>query len=326
MKTSMKDFAELNRRVIDRFYLDIGVESDVSDKYLENNNLIDFFWSLHPSKLDKFEFKKAEQIKLIKVINEISEKTGIPYITMKSFLSYPFIDDDLDVIVLGSYEDFVSELEARGFSHKKDYADYREPLKKMYVNKDFYVCPHIHREVSWNGIVAADKFQFYEKAVSFKLGDETVPVPDPTDELIVAIAHFVFENYYFKLGDFIYIRYLMSQKIDFDRVKVTTKKFGYRMGANLFFQYMNGFAKTFNMPELVTTQFSEGKKKIDPTRPFPYYIPYHSLMPTYLQNLVNSFRFFPRMRVPRRIFTFTVVGYLWKYRLPVKKQRNWDNV
>ena len=319
----MTNISRINEEIINYFFFKKKTQKVFDSKYLVNNNLYDYYEYLQEGGKDKYNKKLEEVEKILEILNGIEIKSGIPYFCMKSFYNYPFIDNDIDIIVLDDgYKYYVDELKSIGYFHLYDIADYREPNKKMYKNNNALIMPHIHREVAWNGIITCDKNSIYKKSIVEKINGIKFRIPSFTDELLIAVCHFLFENYYFKIGDFIYLKYLLDQEIDYHRIEEISKEFGYNKGIPLFFSYLYGLSDHFKIGLNINGIYSR-YEKVDATKPFPYYIPYHKLIPVYVENFRNGIRKKQLLNLFRKLFTFILVGYLWKYLLPKRRQKKY---
>lgn len=317
----MNNIFDFNKNILDFFYHKKDHESNFDNKYLDKNNLLDYYSVLTGNEIEAYNKKLREVEKIIKIVNEIEKKTGIPYFTMKSFLSYPFLDNDIDFIVTGNgYKEYVKELKLLGFSHNFDLSDIREPMKCAFINESYSIIIHLHSEVSWNGIITCDKDDVFKYIVWYENEGIRVRVPSQTDELLIAIGHFLFENYYFKLGEFIYNDYLLNSKIDYYRIDKISCEYGYNKGVALFFSYLHALSCNFDLGLNIPSRYYS-EIKIVKNKLFPYYIPYKKLIPTYLENFNNGIRQGKIINLFRKIFTFTIVGYLWKYKLPKRRQK-----
>jgi hypothetical protein len=305
----MRNIFEINNQIFQTFYFRNIDTVNVSEKYLDKNNLLDYHAILTKKKLYKYNDRISDVEQLIRIFNQIEKKTGIPYYTMKSFLNYPFIDDDIDFIITeDGYKIYVKELKKRGFTQRSDLAD-------------IGVVAHVHSEVSWNGIIVCDKDDVFIYAEWREIGDELFRVPSVTDELLIAIGHFLFENYYFKIGEFIYNKKLLNSEIDYGRIEKTATKYGYRKGVTLFFEYLKGISDIYQLDLKIPKKYVLQIPYIKKENFFPYYIPYQKLFPVYYENFSLGVKKFQIVNLFRKLFTYTLVGYLWKYLLQLKRQK-----
>ncbi len=317
----MKNSFETNKNIFE-YFLSGGNKAcyEFYPEYLENNNLLDYKNVLSGMETAEYTRRLKDTAKIIRIFSEIERKTKTPFFAMKSFLNFPFVDDDIDFVVAGGgYKNYTRELKSRGFYHKLDYADIREPLKRRLRHKDYTVMPHLHSEVSWNGVITCDKEEVLQNAVMKEIDGAGFRIPSATDELLVATGHFLFENYHFKMGDLLYIKYLLEGNIDYCRIRRISEEFGYSKGADLFFEYLKGISDCYNL----NLNVRKGCRRavINAGRPFPYYIPYIELIPVYAENFFNGMIKHHNLNPARRLFTYTLVGYLWKYVLPIGRQR-----
>lgn len=286
--------------------------------YLKKNNLLDYYNMINSN--STIYYKKIKDLKIIlEIFNGIEKKLGIPYFTIKSFLNYPFIDDDIDFVIYGDgFYSYVKELKKFGFKHKYNLADYREPNKKIYIHTDYSIKVHLHKKLSWNGIKICNKKEIFEYCKYNNIDGKNFRIPSDTDELLIAIAHFLFENYYFKIGEIIYLKYLLNQNININRIYKISEKYGYRKGVNLFFNYLNSISNKYDLNiEFHSIELTHNK--IKKNKLFPFFIPYYKLFPTYLENFIDGIRRKEFLNLFRKLFTYTIVGYLWKYIIPQKR-------
>lgn len=317
----MTNLFELNKNILE--YFSSGGEKAArkfDEKYLEKNNLLDYNNALSGGETSEYRRRVEETAKIIKIFNEIERKTNIPFFTMKSFLNFPFIDDDIDIVAAREgWGHYARELQSRAFFHRLDYADIREPLKKRFRHKDYTVMPHLHREISWNGIITCDREEVLKNTVVKKIDGESFRIPSRTYELLIAAGHFLFENYHFKMGDLFYIKHLLEGDIDYGRINKIAGEYGYKKGIDLFFSCLDGISDYYGLG--LKTPEEQPKFRIDPRRPFPYYIPYRELIPVYAENFLTGLKKREIKNMPRKLFTFTLVGYLWKHALPAARQK-----
>ncbi len=309
-----------NREFFTFFFQKCKKKENLDIKYLQRNNLYDYY-SVLTNKYKYFN-KTLHEVKcIVEIFNEIEKQTGIPYFTMKSFLNYPFIDDDIDFIICNNgYRIYINELKKRGFSHRKDIADLREPMKKMFKHPAYSIIPHVHSEISWNGIITCDKAKIFERTIYHNIDNIQVRIPCATDELLIAIGHLLFENYYFKIGEFIYLQYLLTHDIDYTRIETIAKQYGYKKGLGLYFSYTKAIAECYNVELNIPAKYTV-KVSVSANKMFPYYIPYSKLIPTYIENFGNGIKKIQILNLFRKLFTYTLVGYIWKYLLQIKRQK-----
>jgi len=311
----MSEVDLLNDSVLNGFYFgNVGAEVHYEPKhlsYLDKNNLLDYY-RFH-NKPRAYEYKYNCLKWLVGQCSELCGRYGIKSFFMKSFLNYPFIDGDLDIVIVDEHDRFISLLTNQGFKWKRNLSDIREPLKRMYVFPETKISLHVHREVSWNGVVALDKFAVYKHCLEYDFNGIRVKIPSYNDEFLIAAAHFIFENYYFKIGDFIYLKYLIDKNLDWRIIWQQAEKYNYSKGLQLFIDYLHAFSQKYN---LRIDQIQWRKRYIIKNGPFPYYIPYCLLIPVYLEKIVKDMASTRFKTLPRQLFTYSLVGGIWKYALP----------
>lgn len=321
----MPRIAKLNQEILKSFLEKKLPSLAVPEEYLKANNLHDYYMLLKGVVPRSYSQKNKDLHSLIEILNDIEGRTGRPYLAIKSFLSYPFIDDDLDIVVLsGSCHDYADHLRKYGFHYLRNISNLREPFKKMYAHPDCSIRIHLHSEIAWNGIICLNKNEVFKASIAKRLENAFVRIPSDTDSLAITIAHFLFENYYFKIGDLLDTANLLKKNIDLKHLLKTAHFYGYEKGVYLFFSYICGLSDLYslglNIPRLFSRPATVNTRVV-----FPYYVPYSSLIPTYLENFCTAIKR-EKASLPRRLFTYTFVGYIWKYLLPQKRRKKLEKL
>lgn len=121
------------------------------------------------------------------------------------------------------------------------------------------------------------------------------------------------------MGDLLYIKHLLEKDIDYGRIDRIAVEYGYKKGIALFFSCLNGISDCYGLG--LRTPAGYQKFYVDERRPFPYYIPYRELIPVYAENFSRGLKKRGIQDLPRKLFTFTLAGYLWKHVLPTTRQK-----
>jgi len=167
-----------------------------------------------------------------------ARKSDNDIIFIKSFRNFPYIDDDLDILVRGSLNNYKKILSEYKFKRKKSWSDMREPLKSHYINSELRTVIHIHSQGSWNGIIAIDAEDVFYNYKIKDMGGFSVKIPNNDIEFLIQAAQFIFEDYYISLGSLNYIQQLISDGINWKNVIRLSEKQNWKAGLFLFIQFL----------------------------------------------------------------------------------------
>ena len=126
-------------------------------------------------------------------VEQRAREDGVEIVSIKSFLEYEYVDDDLDCVVgTGTIEDCRPVLEAAGFSEVGRRV--REPRKTKFVRDTDDLQIHLHETVSWNRVEYIGAADLAARARTLDVMGASVSVPHPVDEAAIHVLHSVFEN------------------------------------------------------------------------------------------------------------------------------------
>lgn len=294
-------------------------------KILEDNDLL--FFHIQDSEVEYNSqklsyYKKLFQVRLgtIKKAEEIFNNEGLKYTTIKSFPSFYFVDPDIDIL-LDDYEKGKKILTENGFFPKWNIYEIREPDKKWMVDKNSKIICHIHKELSWNKITAIDKTSVLERSKTKKIDNIDVRVPSDEDEVLIAAAHSIFENYHIKLSDLIYFADL-NKNLDWDYIISKAQRYNWFNGLKL---YLSGLNKVYNkigvkqnIPERLIDEPHFYNENI-----FPCFFKYSTLVSQiYFRRIFNNIKKIHLKDTIWELYIYLIVGVLWKYYRSRRKVRN----
>jgi len=145
-------------------------------------------------------------------IEQRARENGVQLVSIKSFLEYEYIDNDIDCVVgTRTIEDCRPALEAEGFSEVGRRV--REPKKTKFVRDTDDVQIHLHETVSWNRVEYIEATELAKRARTLDMMGESVTVPHPVDEAAIHILHSVFENKCITFSEVLQIL-LLKQRYD----------------------------------------------------------------------------------------------------------------
>ncbi len=178
-------------------------------KYIKANNLE----CLALSERDLISDKKRREVrrkrellrKTIKLLN--NSVPGIIFIKTK--IGYPFIDNNMDVLVKNDS----SYTELRQFLAEKEFKrnPINEKYKEMWHSEDF-LDVHIHKEVSWRNSIYINKRCIFASKRTVNLFGMRTPVPGKDMESMICLAHILAENMEVRAGDIIQIKFYHGMK------------------------------------------------------------------------------------------------------------------
>lgn len=276
--------------------------------FLKRNELQEYYedFAHNPS----LAVKLSDQKTLLKLIAEINQDNKFSFFYLKSFRYYPFVDHNLDLVILDKEEAFIEQLLQKGFKPYPNLADIREPWKKFYQHPSTSVLLHLHRQVSWNGIIALDKTEVFARCRKTTVQDVEISIPCPEDHFLIMAAHCLFENYYLNLGEILQLNHLLNTGLDFKKIYSYLHQYHWRNGLNLFNNHLASLLKYLDLSphQLPVSRFY----RLDPLLNFPYYLNYIHLLPFYFLKIIQDLLTRP-LNIPRQLFTYLFVGPIWQY-------------
>jgi hypothetical protein len=206
------------------------------------------------------EEQRLMAIEMAEVTHELIglfEEGGIRLLPIKTFLQFPYVDDDLDIVIVDN--DRLSEcreiLLRNGYHYLKSRSSLREPKKRFYLPRGGDkngLRIHLHFAVSWNGVDYLDIKRVWERRKSIKAGDYEIPIPSTEDEILIMAAHAVHENRYILLGEMLQLKLLTRDKIiDWDYITTSAKEHNWLAGLYLFLALSNEITTKISHEEAV---------------------------------------------------------------------------
>lgn len=276
----------------------------------------------HEAQMQKVEERAVATGQMVSSLWPKFEEAKLPLLTMKTFLPFRYIDSNIDCLCVPPHPPnrYAALLHQAGFRWFKNLADVREPLKRSYLHRtnDRWPAFHLHTAVSWNGIRYLDLEQLWQRRTTVTVDGIELFTPDATDELIILLAHALFENKYVTLHELIYLHNLCQQGVDWERVWQTAVRFHWQEGMSwmlaLCQKLAAGVGIELDLP--VKTAVSLPKNWH-----LPYLIPPKQTFPLTFSTLKRSLSAGQWGQLPRRLFSYTLVDGLWMMRKARKKCR-----
>lgn len=234
--------------------------------------------------------KNADPIKKsLKILIEISESSNIPFICFKSILMGGSGLDDVDVLVPDkkSYDLYRDHLRLTGYVLSRD-----EKGGASHWDKQDHAQIDLHYILSWGhfgnsgeGPSIVDQEKIMTRAQNYNYKGLSIQVPTIEDEVVIVLAHSVFQHSYLLKEDGLFIDKLIdNSEVDLDLVRNTINKFGWDKVADYLLRNNN---------------WEVGQRVV--------YIPLHILAPLFFK--------IERGNIANRVyFTFVRVScYLYRY-------------
>ena len=155
-------------------------------------------------------------------ITDLFEANGLRLIPMKTFLRFPYVDEDLDVITVDQdrVPDYRRLLTANGYGYLKSRSKLREPKKRFYLPRGGHrqgLRIHLHFAVSWNGVDFMDIRKVWDRRRETVSAGFRLPIPSVEDEILIMAAHAVHENRYVLLAELLQLQRLTQNgPLDWD--------------------------------------------------------------------------------------------------------------
>lgn len=242
------------------------------------------------------------------------EAAGLPLLTMKTFLSFPYADSNVDVIAVKSTElrRYRHLLHEMGYRRRRNLADLREPRKEMYVAPDTDTpLLHLHQALSWNGVVYLNVEQVWAQHRIRRIDGINVPIPAVADEILIMAAHAIFENKYVSLHELHYLQDLTAQEIDWNSIWYAAAQLHWQAALELFLGTVLSLARQFHLriragglPSPV--QLSQAN--------LPYIFPPRETFLASWRKLKQDVASGSWRVLPRQLFCYTLVDAFWMYR------------
>jgi hypothetical protein len=234
------------------------------------------------------------------------------YFMMKSVRSYPYTDDDIDLVCaekdfFGRYADALRSI---GYEFKWNRSMLREPGKYFFVKRPGAgPVIHLHRAVTWNGIEFLDAGTAWERSKTVNINGYPVRVPSVEDEMLILAAHTFHENTYLTAGELLHIKglrdSLKGRDMNMDYMLAMSERYNWKKAFESYIRIEDAYYRELIAP---------GRGKRLP----PYFIPAASLIPAYVSKVLRDILSLKIFRVPREVFTFCVVIWLFRMKKAAK--------
>jgi hypothetical protein len=246
---------------------------------------------------------------------------GLPLMAIKSFLPFPYVDSNLDLLtgLPDHLNEYVRLLQQLGYKRVWNLADVREPMKQTYQTPDVRLRLHLHTAVSWNGIIYLPFDQVWQRRCSWKTEGGQIWISSVEDELLIMAAHALFENKLVSLHEVLYWYRLVTAGLDWKYIMEIAQCYGWHRGILQFTAVMSHLAKLLDIP--VKLPLSLAPLSLSSPTYFPYIFPVAQNWHVTGHKLAIDLRQGMWRGIPRRLFSYILVDHLWMYRKAYRKKR-----
>ncbi len=183
-----------------------------------------------------------------RLVGEILRAESIPYLFLKSAGPFPYESDNFDLLVhKGLRSRLENLLSPLGYVPQRQYREDWKYLFKRFESGRLRNILHFHEEVSWGVECFLDISEFWRRSL-VSPDDASIRVPAAEDCFLTTMAHGIYENDQFKLGDLLKVHHVIHRAqgdLDWDYMAEVTAKRGWRDGfafiLELLYRMENGF-------------------------------------------------------------------------------------
>jgi hypothetical protein len=262
---------------------------------------------------------EVNSVEVLRAFLEQCVANGLPLLTIKSFLPFPYVDSNIDVVAIeakmtNGYRELLHHL---GFVRHRNLADIREPRKEMYYHAAYgesdctYPKLHLHRSISWNGVVYLDLAQVWQRHRNWDVKGVSVPVPSLEDELLIIAAHTMFENKFITLGELVYLNWLTNHELDWDYIIRTAQTRFWLDALKFFLATACALGNDLRMNMQVEMTLSDSIQ-FSPIS-LPLIMPLSRTLRSAVVKLWQDVTHGRLEELPRQLFTYFLVDCLWMY-------------
>jgi len=174
--------------------------------YFEKNLSKEILWYLSDV-LKVCESYRGNIAKTLKIVSSAFMDHNIDFIVFKTIAPFYYVSTDVDILV-----------------KRRDFEKACALLKQIYPREEFermhnsisaggrsdLVPVDLHYEVSWFGTKSISEESIWERKNSTKFMGVEVSIPSKEDEILILMAHSIFQHHYTILGEFYFITELMN--------------------------------------------------------------------------------------------------------------------
>ncbi|MFA5406130.1 MAG: nucleotidyltransferase family protein [Candidatus Nanoarchaeia archaeon] len=202
--------------------------------------------------------------KFKRVVNSLNAN-NVDFVLVKSNPPFKSFSNDFDLIIADN-KDY---LKAINLLEKQNYLIGRRPHKESHCySGDFMV--DVHNLLGWDGFgfggggfKLLDEGKIMRNAVNTNFFGINLKVPKVEDEVLILMAHSLFQHHYLSFYEFNYLYKLFEKnKIDVGYIKQESSRFGWWGGAKYLLSLVNSKYKFLSDKHILSKEFSINYNKL----------------------------------------------------------------
>ena len=237
--------------------------------------------------------------KTLKEIEKIATKNSLKYAIAKKDRTVDYISSDIDLVVKQGkdFDKWVKAFENNGWSVEDHMEFFGNKVYQRTVEKNGFYKIDLTNQFCWHGNLYFDvKFLWRNfNSADHKLSKEA--------DFLINFATVVFKKYHFSLLDFLYLKKLSKQNLNWQQIENQTIKFKWHKTYKLIFKYF----KKLN------------EQKMQFPKVFSIFMILRIFWQTLLNNRfsLNAFAYFVFARIRYILLPLYLPGHVWW--VPMKK-------
>lgn len=275
-------------------------------------------------KLEENRYLEHGTQHLMKQLLARLSKAGVQFLTIKSFLPFPYLDSNVDLVVIGGKDvrKARQQFYELGYKRYRNLADIREPMKEIYravSGSEGSIFPylHLHEAISWNGVVYLDAHKAWQRRRYREWQGVEIPIPSVDDEILIIAAHAMFENKYLTLSDLLHLYYLVQESPDWSIIFATAKTYSWTEALQTFLAISSEAARRLGLEIPLPVDLPQRRPIKHLT--MPLVIPLSETLSVSLRKLYRDLRKGKLAGTGRALFTYFLVDPFWMYRKALRK-------
>lgn len=220
--------------------MDFSVKNGV--EYIFLRNLLTYFSKNMPENATQYlnkaleicESHQEKVLKTLKVILSIFKDNNIEYIIFKTLAPFDYLPTDVDILV-----------KKESFERTKVFLEQVYPkqnFERMHnsisiTGRKDLLPVDLHYEISWLNCHPIDEELIWKRRRKVDFMGEEVFVPSKEDEILILMAHSIFQHHYTTLGEFYYITKL-ADNVDLEYILEQVTKHNWRYSFQKLFSLL----------------------------------------------------------------------------------------
>jgi hypothetical protein len=153
--------------------------------------------------------RRKFQLQALREFAEIAEKIGLRYVVIKTFKLFPYVPDDVDILIsdYDVWNDLMAELIAKGYSIRSMGTSEMTVRKAGFFT---YVDLDIHHKVAAGEYVYHNNDNLWRNRRELEIGDVKISIASWEDECLLTISHAVMKEFEVLASDLLQV--LLGQR------------------------------------------------------------------------------------------------------------------